>query len=328
MSVHKRNNIWQVSFRYKGCRIRRSAGAEATRQDALELETQLRHQMRMEANGGSSLLGKRTLEEGMQLWLTNEVAYHRNPEKAKSHARNARPYLRGILLQDAEIAAERMKADLLEKGRSASTINNRLWVFRRCLAAAAKEGWISKGAKNEIKNIRTSNERHVYLSRDQVDDLRSEFKNEECGRAMYLAAYTGLRRSELLRLTSENVNDKGHIVLGTETKSRRPRVIPVPEFIKQDLLPLPLQVGDSQLRGQWEKARSACNLEHVRWHDLRHTYASWLVKSGAPLAVVRDLLGHKDFSTTSRYVTFETKFLEESVALLDTKAATQKSKNG
>jgi site-specific recombinase XerD len=53
----------------------------------------------------------------------------------------------------------------------------------------------------------------------------------------------------------------------------------------------------------WLPAVTATGLDfHVRWHDLRHTHASWLVAGGADLKTVMDRLGHTQISTTQRYL--------------------------
>jgi integrase len=65
---------------------------------------------------------------------------------------------------------------------------------------------------------------------------------------------------------------------------------------------LPWQMTNDELRYGLERARELAGMPHVRLHDLRHTYASWLLNERAPLAVVRDLLGHASISTTNVYV--------------------------
>ena len=64
---------------------------------------------------------------------------------------------------------------------------------------------------------------------------------------------------------------------------------------------VPWTVGVRTLRRVFEAARDAAGLPGVRFHDLRHTYASWLVQGGASMASVRDLLGHSSLAVTSRY---------------------------
>lgn len=64
---------------------------------------------------------------------------------------------------------------------------------------------------------------------------------------------------------------------------------------------LPIALTARQIRDGFAIARAAVGMSHIRFHDLRHTYASWLVQGGAGLAAVRDLLGHSSLAVTSRY---------------------------
>jgi integrase len=54
-------------------------------------------------------------------------------------------------------------------------------------------------------------------------------------------------------------------------------------------------------RTAWKSARKRAGLPSIRWHDLRHTAASWMVQEGVPLDVVQEILGHEDIATTKRY---------------------------
>lgn len=54
-------------------------------------------------------------------------------------------------------------------------------------------------------------------------------------------------------------------------------------------------------RRHWEAARAQAGLAHFHWHDMRHTYASWLGTAGADLLTLKELLGHNDIATTQKY---------------------------
>lgn len=55
------------------------------------------------------------------------------------------------------------------------------------------------------------------------------------------------------------------------------------------------------LRFPWEKALKASKIEDFRFHDLRHTTASYLAMNGASLAEIAEVLGHKTLSMVKRY---------------------------
>ena len=136
------------------------------------------------------------------------------------------------------------------------------------------------------------------------------------GDMILFAALTGLRRGEMLRLTPESI--RGNLlVLGSNTKSGKPRGIPMPpEAARIARRRIPWQVSPSLLRKRWDAARVAVGLPLIRWHDLRHTYASWLVQDGVDLYAVSLLLGHSDVRVTQRYAHLAPAHLEEAVGHL------------
>ena len=61
----------------------------------------------------------------------------------------------------------------------------------------------------------------------------------------------------------------------------------------------------------WSRLRAEAGLPHLRIHDLRHHYASFLVSAGRTLYEVQQILGHSDPSITQRYAHLSTKSLQD-----------------
>lgn len=72
-----------------------------------------------------------------------------------------------------------------------------------------------------------------------------------------------------------------------------------------------------QLRTAWETAVAASGIDDVRFHDLRHTFASWLVQRGRTLKEVQEALGHQTITMTMRYSHLAPDHLRAAVAVLD-----------
>jgi len=85
-------------------------------------------------------------------------------------------------------------------------------------------------------------------------------------------------------------------------KTGRARLVPVHPAIRTALRRLPISCGWRWILRHFERARAAAGLAHVRFHDLRHTNATWLLDAGADPITVRDLLGHSSLGVTSRYL--------------------------
>jgi len=68
----------------------------------------------------------------------------------------------------------------------------------------------------------------------------------------------------------------------------------------------------------FKPALAAAGISNFKWHDLRHTFASWLIQSGVPIERVSRLLGHKSLTMTLRYAHLAPRQLHDDVALLVT----------
>ena len=70
----------------------------------------------------------------------------------------------------------------------------------------------------------------------------------------------------------------------------------------QDMITLPFSVSKTQIRYWFEKARKRMGRPDIRMHDLRHTFASWMLQNPEiALTTVRDLMGHSSLAVTSKY---------------------------
>lgn len=133
--------------------------------------------------------------------------------------------------------------------------------------------------------------------------------------ALDLLALTGRRRDEILTLKWEMIDWQHSILNLPDTKTGELRT-PVSARVLALLRHIHEQTGaprsgfvlrserGTRLRGinrTWENIREAADLKDVRLHDLRHSFASDALMSGVPLAVVGEMLGHKELRTTKRY---------------------------
>jgi len=116
-----------------------------------------------------------------------------------------------------------------------------------------------------------------------------------------LAMLTGMRRGELMGLEPANVYNGRIVLRPNQTKSGKQRGIPLTEEALPLVEGLPFDTTGDRVRGAFEKAREKIGRPDIRFHDLRHCYASLLASKGEALTSIRDLLGHSSLTVTSRY---------------------------
>lgn len=156
-----------------------------------------------------------------------------------------------------------------------ATINRRLCVLKAAAKHAYKMGWIDTNLSGRITLLPVENKREVYLIPSQVKSLALSAPSITCRAAILIAAYSGLRASELLALPAVSSNSATLSV--RLRKTGKPRSVPIVGLLRPYLSALPLGLSYWQPYNEFCKAREAAGMPHVRFHDLRHSTASMLI---------------------------------------------------
>lgn len=198
--------------------------------------------------------------------------------------------------------------------------NRALMVLSKMFNVAEDWGMRDEGAnptrrvkkyREEEKKRYLSDAEQIRLGQALTACLRDGSETEHVVAAFKLLMLTGCRRNEIATLRWEYVTTH-HLEL-PDSKTGRRR-IPLPREAYDVLMSLPRLQGNpyvilgktpdghiTDLERPWRRVRARAGLNDVRIHDLRHTYASVAVQSGIDPFLLKEILGHKNLTTTLRY---------------------------
>lgn len=332
MAIRKKADRFVLEFQQRGVRVFRRLPPGVTKAQAQEYETKLRREI------FDGELGKRedlTLPAAIGLWLQNNR--RKNQRQAESEARQWEPFVAGRYLREAPEVAQEAVAEWRISRRpqsrgivtriqgngwngtasadpSPATVNRRLALLKAVCKHAWRQGLIEQNLSGRIPLLREDNKREVYLTRAEVTRLTTKSSSVEFKAAIMLLAFTGLRVSELLGLAPGDWTRDSLSV--RQSKTGKPRRVPVPSSARAYLRALPLGMSYWQLRNEFDAAKIKAGLPHVRIHDLRHACASWLINAGVDLYTVGKILGHSGPQSTARYAHLSTQTLEKAMRRL------------
>jgi integrase len=213
-------------------------------------------------------------------------------------------------------------ADLLRTMRErgyASGTTNRVIVLLRFAFNLAKKWGVQGALENPASCFTTEPDRcrQRFLSQGEVQRLLAALDSDEnqvAAKAIKLLLLTGARRNEITQARWEYVDWYKGTLLVPVSKTGRPRVITLNAAAVELLQSIkPIQgnpfIFPSEATGRpcpslhypWSRIRRRSDLAGVRLHDLRHSFASFLVNKGVSLYVVQGLLGHTQPRMTQRY---------------------------
>jgi integrase len=324
----ERSSFWQIQYREEdGRKVRQSSGTEdeARAWEILEEVYTRRAQLAFKEVVVSffDIRGKNLAPKTVEGYLNSLKAVD--------------PYFGGLSL--AEIDLPGIKEFVMDRRRSVSdTSVRRDLAFLSTVFTYAQ---VEMTGAPEVNPIMSYSKRHLkerrrerYLTHDEYERLRTHCRLPWQKMVITTAVYTGMRHGEICEFQKAWINwtrgGHGEIQLPREyTKSQRDRIIPLlPEFsdtllewCHRDPSPWVFSRGTPPVpyhsfRGFFRRARVEANLENLRFHDLRHTFASWWVQRGGDLMTLRSILGHASLQMVERYAHLDTAAAHRAVAEL------------
>ena len=166
------------------------------------------------------------------------------------------------------------------------------------------------------RSFREARHRTRFLTHGEYENLLAHAA-DHVRPAITLAVETGLRKEELFGLTTSAIDLSRREIRLDHTKSGVPRRVPLSDVAVTTIKALLTQPGrkkttyllakpeDGTRYADMKKGfAAACRrakITGLRWHDLRHTFASWFVQAGGDLYHLSRILGHATVQMTARY---------------------------
>lgn len=310
MPLYKRGTVWWVDVvAPHGERIRQSTGTE-NKANAQEFHDRLKAELwRLDKLGERP---RRTWNEAVVRWL-KEQSHKATIETDKIHLRWLDQHLSGIQLESiTRNTIDRITEAKLAEGVSNSTVNRILEILRAILRRCVNQwDWLDKSPP--IRMLKEPTRRIRFLTREEAQRLLAELPSHLADMAAFSLA-TGLRRANVTGLQWSQVDLVRRVAWIHPDQAKARRAIAVP-LNQEAMAMIHKQTGKHKqfvftYQGNpiiqtstktWYKALERAGIESFRWHDLRHTWASWHVQNGTPLFALQEMGGWESSEMVRRY---------------------------
>src|SRR6266498_2604529 len=326
MSLYKRNDSphWWVKISHSGRKVQHSTGT-GDKSQAQEYHDKLKASLWEQQRLG--IKPRRSWKEAVVRWLaeTSEKATHDGDIKK---LRWLDPLLGALMLDEITLdVIDLVKSEKL-KTVGKSTVNRYLALVRAVLLRARDEWeWIDKVPK--VKLFKESPGRERSITVEQAEKLLRELPQHQRDVVIFAFA-TGLRQANVLGLEWSHVDlEAGNAwVDADQSKNGKPIAVPLNatalEVLRRQLGKHPQRVftyaGKPLARAStraWTKALQRAEIEDLRWHDLRHTWATWHRQAGTPTHELQRLGGWRSSVMVERYAHLAPDHLAKAANRLD-----------
>ena len=319
---------WYIEYKYKGMRYREAIGP--SKRDA-----EAAYMARMTDINNGKFFDKR-IEKSITLNDFCDTYYniHMRLKAPGTAARfldavkRLKRYFSGYLM--TEITAKHIKQYQVKRleelahnkktNVSPSTVNREIAIIRNMFNMGIEWGdFIDNPVKKGIMFNEKDFARNRFLSQDEAVKLYNELKGH-LKPIVIVTLNTGMRLGEVLNLKWKDCNFEQRKIYLPKTKTGK-KEKPMNQIVYDTLVAWPKHptsdyifchpvdtphAGFSgkpfrSIKTAWNKAIEKAGIDNFRFHDLRHTFASYCVMSGVDMKTVSELLGHKTMVMTERY---------------------------
>ena len=265
-------------------------------------------------------------QENKKSWRTDDYYYrkHLQPPFGEKPLNQISPF-------DLEKLMLKMKKGVTKQGKpyAPATIKHQLVLLSRLYSKAEK--WALYNGSNPVKKVEKptlNNQITEFLTDDELYRLHSVLEawpNKMSSCFILFALFTGFRKGELYKLRHSSVDLDRQTVKLIDPKGGKDQTVPISNEAKKVLQNVPREYVTefifygkngrqrTDFRKPWFRVRKAAGLEGLRFHALRHHFASALVNTGVNLYVIQNLLTHKNPITTQRYAHLGDRALRDAV---------------
>jgi len=227
---------------------------------------------------------------------------------------------REVLMQGFVINKKVKRSTRKPKLRTSATANRYMVALSTAFTMAVNEWeWLQDHPMHRIAKLPESRGRVRFLDDDERGRLLEacrQVNSKHLYCMVVLALSTGARHGELINLRWRDVDFKRNVIVLHDTKNKERRVLPlahhaleliVARYQSRDavtdlVFPSPYDpMRHWESNGAWKVAVEKAELKDFRFHDLRHSAASYLAMNGASLAEIAEVLGHKTLAMVKRY---------------------------
>ena len=313
--IRQRGRFFWISYYVNGQRIRESAGL------SLSLAKEVLTKRKAEASEGKHFPHRKNNS------LTFQVIADKFWEMHGQHLRSKvwRYMLTELAANFGHMPAAKIsRVDIeiyynkIRARASVSTANRHLTLIKSVFnKAIAWEMFNGTSPAAKISNLKEPSNRLRYLSQTEIRNILGAC-NARIRPLLAAALLTGMRRGELLALTWANIDMAQGIIYITQSKSGKPREIPIVQNLRDILEGMGPQEPAAKvfdmpiitLRRYFDKALTAAGISGFHFHDLRHTFASHFIMKTGNLPALQKLLGHASPIMTQRYAHLSSGYLQ------------------
>jgi integrase len=317
---------WWVSYVDASGKRKKEKVTAFTRTQAMTALSQIKTRIERESILGVKSASEITTADLLKRFKTHQKAHLRPTTFVRLDG--ILETLKAALPALAKEITRRTVADyILERSEtvSAGTVAKEFATLRHALQLAVEWELLIVNPAQGAKLPKQSEGRTRYLSPTEFKAALEAAPDWMRG-PMALAAFTGMRRGEILGLCWKDVDLDGQRVYLTETKNGTLRVLTLNQLAVQVLQSLPVgepaqlvfpEVNAAHLSVYTRRVFASVGIEDASFHSLRHTAASWLVMEGVDLYAVGRILGHKTPRMTQRYAHLSPGYMAAAVNKLD-----------
>jgi integrase len=341
MRVYSRKSVWYIDYSFNGGRIRYAVGTKFdAEKEMLRVSYEMEHSLHQPRR---IMIFDNLLAQYLTWAKTNkkENSYKRDITNSKvllsyfcgkklnnvTHAL-AEKY-QSLRIDGLLVAPGRAKT----KAVSPATVNRETVMLKHMYRKAVEWGYLISNPIQNVKKLKEPPGRVRYVKPAEWQRLLSACSSDTRNLVIF-ARHTGLRRSEIFNLQWEDIDWDTKQMTIRSRKNNTHMIIPIKNLVFNMLTRMRMNAtsmfvfpGKDGNRRATHKTgfKAACRrakITDLRFHDLRHTFASDLVNSGSDIKTIQALMGHKNIVSTLRYVHPTAQHMREAI-----EAATKKIEN-